>query len=110
MASEPLWPPLKFEYSQFVRQEWRHLDCSARQSPVHLGLHRAPDEDADQRSNGRMRNMEIAALVSSCADRSTGALASAKASKSRRLFLAGRPLPFSRAADACAPHTSGLVP
>src|SRR5882672_4549372 len=99
MASKALWLPLKFEYSQFVRREWERLDYSVRQSPAHLAPHRAPGEDAGRRSNGRMRNMETAALVSSCAGHSTGALASEEASKSRCLFLAGRPLPSSRVAD-----------
>src|SRR5258708_26140240 len=109
MASEALWPPSRFEHSQFARREWERLDYSVRQSPGHPGPHRAPSEDADRRSSGRMRNMEIAVLVSSCGDRSTCALASVGASKSRRLFLAGRPLLSSRAAAESAPHTNGLA-
>src|SRR6266700_973065 len=109
MASAAHWPPSRFGYSQFARQGWERLDCSAQQNPVRLGPRRALNEDACRRSSGQMRNMEIAVPVSFCVGHSTGVLPPEEASKSRPLFLAGRPLPSSHAADGCARHTSGLV-
>src|SRR5882724_3095358 len=109
MASVAHWPPSRSGYSQFVRQEWEHLDYSARQNPARLAPHRGPDEDAYRRSSGQMRNKKIAVPVSFCGGRSTGELPTEEASKSPPLFLAGRRRLSSHGADEYARHTSGLV-